>query len=186
MKHFKKQVSKETQEKMLRFIEHMKDDDALSDFCDGVDEPKIEEIQGLPVEGFIPYQDGGYCLSGLTDDGYGSGCFVSATHKEYVHAAHDEAYEDGLEEAKKEGLTGEDAETYARECETEDESLGYMFIECEVYQKEGKIIVALVAKYADAPYFRDASGERFKRIEIGVDKFNSMAMEDIQDALYNS
>ena len=147
---------------------------------------RIEEIHGNYKPGWIPYQDGGFSVSGFVCSGWSSGGYITQGQEDNMLAQEKYCIEAFISDYDLE-IEYSDFDYNDLDEELQDKFSDYereylddpALLQWQVYIKDDKIILCASLNYRDAPYYRQKYAEYIIDREIDLDVFMAMADEDV-------
>lgn len=187
MTHFKKSVSKRTQNKIKEFAELVKND-YISELqghehgAAGIGD--IGNISGVSYDGFVAYQDGGYVIQDYYSiDGDG----ITEKEGKFRDACGDQALEDYLDDNRLDkGLEYSDLteDQQADFNEYEADYINPSLLQAEIWIDKEEVFMRLSLNYEDAPYYRSKYNEDLKEITMEEKDFLSCDLKKTAKDLF--
>lgn len=194
MENFKSSVPAPLQAKMRELAQAILSDwDRMVNVRECIISPEdIGEIEGNSRSGWVPFQDGGFTVSGYYQNDEDSSYHFTEKQTEYAHEQAKNCFEsflsdNGLDsETQWDDLTEEQREElYDYEREWNDEALLQYEIFCNGYgwRDEGQTVTVRVSvNYKDAPYYRSKYAEDIKSTSYSVEEFLSLPIAELLEA----
>lgn len=148
----------------------------------------IESIHGNGYDGFIPFQDGGFQVSGFYSNNPWD-CHFSNGQKEYNERQsndcweqflRDNAFESGIEW---DNLTDQQQNDFA---EYESERFEPALVQFQVFadnfaygNRAPSVTVRVSVNYKDAPYYRGKYAEDLNSTSYDIDEFMKLSIEEL-------
>ena len=148
----------------------------------------IETISGNAYDGFIPFQDGGFQVSGF----YGNNPWdyhISKGQKEYNERQSNDCWEQFLRDnALNSGIEWDNLTEKQKEefSDYESEWFELALVQFEVFadnfrygENKPSVTVRVSVNYKDAPYYRGKYAEDLNSTSYNIDEFMKLSIEDL-------
>jgi hypothetical protein len=179
-KHFDPEVPHEVRNQIFSLLDEGRDHDLLESLfgTDSLRGNEISDIQGMPCSGYIPFQDGGYQLTALFQDGYSTGKYPTPQYRRFIDGRYDQARDSWAKE-NPDTTEMEAHYNYIDSYLEDSEPLGRL----SVYVKGVTVHISLGLGYSDAPYYREKYDESIVNLEVDFDTFLSYTYEQFVQLL---
>jgi hypothetical protein len=204
--HFAENVPTELRDKLAELAEAI-EENFISDYNhDAYGCTHINEIYGYHISGFIPFQNGGYEITELYNNGWSTGSYFTEAQQESESESYDYMVECFLHDVL------DDHATVARDFSYEDlsednkrkfedyeaEWFEGVLLRVEMWIDRGKgatwgsdypsesVMIRLSVNYNDAPYYRSKSDETLKELNFSLDEIMQLSGENLIKQLNDS
>ena len=190
--NFKSEVSAEVQNKINALALHIMENwDSFINAGECIISPEtIESIHGNAYNGFIPFQDGGFQVSGFYSNNPWD-YHISKGQKEYNERQSNDCWEQFLRDNNIESgiewdnLTEKQKEEFS---DYESEWFELALVQFEVFAdnfryggNKPSVTVRVSVNYKDAPYYREKYAEDLNSTGYDMDEFMKLSLQELFD-----
>lgn len=191
-KHFDDKVPQNIRDRIAELVQAVHDD-FISDQRDAHGCARIDEISGVPIPGFWPFQDGGFQVSEFYRSDIDSSYHFTPSQTDAMNEQQEYCYEcfasdhkdkllaAGISEEKLEDTDYRDIEKAELENEFadyENEFFEPALLRVEIWVEKESVYCRLSVNYKDQPYYRSEYDETICEFNLTFEEALSITSED--------